>query len=161
MKFEVMSRQNARKVSFKKDIEDCIIISITDIEKDVNHFAQNLHIKGICRVQFDDVEIDEVNHITRKDAEKIIAFVNSYIDKVDKIIVHCEAGVSRSAGVCAALMLIINGDDMEIFNNPKFCPNMTCYRTILTAFFGSYDQSAGDEKIKHNIEIWRKENGLE
>lgn len=161
MKFEVLSRQNAKKMSYKQDIEDCIIISITDIDKEINKFASNPHIKNICRVQFDDVEINEPRHITRNDAEKILEFVNHYVDKIDKIVVHCEAGVSRSAGVCAALMQIINGNDSEIFNNPKFCPNMTCYRTVLTAFFGSYDQEAADEKIKRNIEIWRKENGLD
>jgi predicted protein tyrosine phosphatase len=161
MKFEVLSRQKAKKMSYNQNIDDCIIISITDIDKDINQFAPNPHIKNICRVQFDDVEIDEPRHIDRKDAEKILEFVNQYINKVDKIIVHCEAGVSRSAGVCAALMQIINGDDMDIFDNPKFCPNMTCYRTVLTAFFGSYDQEAAESKIKHNIEIWRKENGLE
>lgn len=161
MKFEVLSRQNAKRMSYKQDIEDCIIISITDIDKEINKFASNPHIKNICRLQFDDVEINEPRHITRNDAEKILEFVNHYVDKIDKIVVHCEAGVSRSAGVCAALMQIINGDDSEIFDNPKFCPNMTCYRTVLTAFFGSYDQEAADEKIKRNIEIWRKENGLD
>lgn len=161
MKFEVLSRQKAKKMSYNQNIDDCIIVSITDIDKEINHFADNPHIKNICRVQFDDVEIDGPNHISKKDAEKIIAFVNNYIDKVDKIIVHCEAGVSRSAGVCAALMQIITGDDMDIFNNPKFCPNMTCYRTILTSYFGSYNEEAADEKIKHNIKIWREANDIE
>jgi predicted protein tyrosine phosphatase len=160
MKFEVLSRQNAKKMSFKQDIDDCIIISITDIDKDINRFATNSHIKDVCRVQFDDVEIDEIGHIEKSDAEKIISFVNKYVNEVDKIIVHCEAGVSRSAGVCAALMQIINGDDMEIFNNPKFCPNMTCYRAIMTCFFGTYDQDAADEKIKCNIMAWREANDL-
>ena len=158
MKFEVMSREKAKRMSFNPNIEDCIIISITDVESEYNKFNDNSHIKAVCHIKFDDVEKGEVNCIVRKDAEKIIGFVNDYIAIVDKIIVHCEAGVSRSAGVCAALMQIINGSDSQIFDSPSYCPNMTCYRRILETYYGSYDKEAADEKIKHNIEIWCQNN---
>lgn len=161
MKFEVLSREKARKMSFKQDIEDCIIVSITDVDSQFNRFNDNPHIKGICHIKFDDVDFGEENCISNEDGQSIIAFVNKYINSVDKIIVHCEAGVSRSAGVCAALMQIINGSDMEIFDNPKFCPNMSCYRTIMETYYGSYDKEAADEKIRHNIHIWRIANDLE
>ena len=161
MKFEVLSRQNAKKLSYKQDIEDCVIVSITDVNSPYNNFAQNPHIKGVCHIKFDDVDFGEDNCIDRKDGEKIIAFVNQYVNKVDKIIVHCEAGVSRSAGVCAALMQIVNGSDMEIFGNARFCPNMSCYRTILETYYGSYDKEAADIKIRENIRLWRIANDLE
>ena len=96
-----------------------------------------------------------------QDGKKIIEFINAYVDKVNKIVVHCEAGISRSAGVCAALMQIINGNDFEVFNNPRYCPNMSCYRTVLEAYYGSYDKEAADEKIAHNIRIWRVQEGLD
>ena len=112
----------------------------------------------VLSLRFNDVESNEPNHMMRADAEAIIAFVNKYINDVSQIIVHCGAGVSRSAGVAAALMLIINNDDSPIFDNPKFCPNRCCYRTTLNAFFGSYSEEAIEEKFKHNIEVWVKEN---
>jgi hypothetical protein len=161
MKFEVLSREKARKLSFKQDIEDCVIVSITDVDSHYNSFAQNPHIKGVCHIKFDDVDFGETNCITAEDGVKIVNFINHYVGKVDKIIVHCEAGVSRSAGVCAALMQIINGSDMEIFENPKFCPNMSCYRTILETYYGSYDKEAADIKIRENIRLWRIANDLE
>ena len=69
--------------------------------------------------------------ISPDDAKKIVAFVKSWINHIELIIVHCEAGMSRSSGVCAALMLWINGDDTPIFGNAFFRPNMLCYRTVL------------------------------
>ena len=58
-------------------------------------------------------------------------------------------------------MHIINGNDNPIFDNPKFCPNMTCYRTVMESYYGSYNQKEADDKISHNIRIWREANGLD
>lgn len=161
MKFQVLSIGEAKKLSYTKDINDCIIISITNTFDEPIEFAKNPHIKGICRVVFDDVEKDEHFCITNDDGRKIVNFVNTHIDKVDEIIVHCTAGISRSAGVCAALMKIINGDDMPIFDSPKYCPNMTCYETVLRAYYGSFDKKESDYKIAHNIAVWQQENRLD
>ena len=40
-----------------------------------------------------------------------------------------------NAGVAAAIMKALFGDDWEVFDNPKYVPNMTCYRTVLDAFY--------------------------
>ena len=48
------------------------------------------------------------------------------------IVVHCEAGISRSAGVAGALSLIMNGTDEYYFK--KYLPNMFVYRKILNAY---------------------------
>ena len=161
MEFEVMSREKARKMSFNPNIPDCIIISITDTHSDRNHFAQNPHIRAVLNLKFDDVDFGENDCICSNDGIKIIDFVNKHLNHVDKIVVHCEAGVSRSAGVCAALMLIVNGDDSPIFDSARFCPNMSCYRTVLETYYGSYNKEAADEKIARNIKIWRIAEGLD
>ena len=44
------------------------------------------------------------------------------------------AGVSRSAGIGAALILIFDGSDLPVFLNGRYHPNMKCYRTILATF---------------------------
>jgi predicted protein tyrosine phosphatase len=51
---------------------------------------------------------------------------------VDVVIVHCGAGVSRSAGLAAALAKWYNGSDLEFFK-PPYAPNMLVYRTMLEA----------------------------
>lgn len=65
-------------------------------------------------------------------AEKILEFVNNYKNDVELIVVHCEVGISRSAGVASALSLIFNGTDQYYFDN--YVPNMLCYRKILNVY---------------------------
>ena len=88
-----------------------------------------------CKVKFDDVERGAANCITEADALKIVSFVAEEEKCIDKLIVHCEAGVSRSAGVAAAIMKALYDDDRPVFNNPRYVPNMTCYRTVLNVFY--------------------------
>lgn len=71
---------------------------------------------------------------TKKDAEKIYDFVLKWYDKVDLIIVHCSAGISRSAGVCAAIMKSVIGDDSPVWDNPLYHPNSLCYKLVLEEF---------------------------
>lgn len=166
-KFTVMSRAEARKTSFKQMKEKTIIVSITDVVSEKNRFNRQSNLIGVCDVKFDDVEKGGENCITKNDAMKIIDFIDRFYSEADHIIVHCEAGVSRSAGACAAIMLMYDGNDMPIFENPKFCPNMTVYRTIIEAFQekrGIPMRSAFEEEIiekeKINIEVWKKENDI-
>lgn len=171
MKFEVMNKKQARRYSFSSHEDKSIIVSISNWGEEDNsfHLGEN-NIKAILFLSFDDIEAtnDKNEHpITKEDAKRVEKFVNKYKNKVDKIIVHCEAGVSRSAGVCAAIMKALNGDDWEIFDNPRFCPNMTCYNTVLEAFIdGGYfkDEDPIEEaklKEEHNIVKWKIFNDIE
>ena len=157
MKFSVLSRPKAKAFSFKPDIDDCAIVSITDVANMPNKFYPNPHIKGVCHLHFDDVEAGELNCITEKDAKQIVNFVNRIKDKVNLIVVHCDAGVSRSAGVCAAIMNMLGRDDVKIFENPRFCPNMTCYRAVLSAAGIEMDEKTIQEKADLNLEAWKKD----
>lgn len=171
MQFQVLNRKDAKAFSFKEHDYKTAIISITDVDKIGVIFSDNPNngIRAILRLKFDDVErnfIKNQNCITKEDGEAIVNFINKNKNKVDKIIVHCEAGVSRSAGVCAAIMKAINGDDWDIFNNPRFCPNMTCYRTVLDAFdkAGYFDEDPREEiqlKEETNIIKWKEFNEID
>ena len=171
MIFSVMSREKARKFSFSKIDKKTVIISITDVDSEYNKFNRQPNIIDVCPVKFDDVEKGEENCITKQDAEKIVNFIKRYKDIAEHVIVHCEAGVSRSAGVCAALLYATTGSDMQIFDDAKYCPNMTCYRTILNACdelqYGLFEnentisENEINEKEKHNISIWKKANDLD
>lgn len=131
MNFLILSRSNAKKFSYKKQEKPYIIISITDIASEKVVFNKSSYLKSVLRLNFDDVDTECDNAISDADAEKIVNFVTAWKNEVDLIVVHCEAGVSRSAGVCAALMLWLNDSDEPIFTNPFYKPNMKCYRTVL------------------------------
>ena len=55
----------------------------------------------VLRLEFDDVSIrgDHLHGITPNQAGQVIAFLDAVQDMVERIVVHCLAGVSRSAGV--------------------------------------------------------------
>ena len=57
--------------------------------------------------------------------------IPQFISDGSYVIVHCDAGISRSSGVAAAILKAKTGDDSQIFNSPKYRPNMRCYRIIL------------------------------
>jgi predicted protein tyrosine phosphatase len=85
-------------------------------------------------LQFQDVNEGQRDQITEEDAMQIVAFVMDIKEAVNNLIVHCEAGVSRSAGVAAAIQKYLTGDDTSIFSDKRYYPNMTCYRYVLEAF---------------------------
>lgn len=153
MEFLVMSRSEAAKYSSELT-KRTLIISITDVGSSHNDFALNKNIVDILHLQFDDVEIPDKNCISPADAEQIVKFVNAHLDETQCILVHCEAGICRSAGVAAALMLILIGNDDGIFKNAKYCPNRSCYRLVLDAYYGGYENDAIADKFKQNIKLW-------
>jgi protein-tyrosine phosphatase len=67
---------------------------------------------------------------TDDQAKQIVEFVKGNSDTAT-ILVNCEAGVSRSAAVAAALAKFFNGDDTLMFK--KSCPNMFVFRKMLNA----------------------------
>lgn len=165
MEFIVLSRENAADFSYRVK-KDCVFISITDPELCKNDFAKNPHIKAILRLAFDDVDgfqdkmFSTDQPMTLTQAKEIANFVLEWKDKVDLIVVHCEAGISRSAGVCAAIMKYLTNDDMPIFNNCYFCPNMFCYRLVLNAFMCPIDETEIQDKEEYNTRIWKIYHGI-
>lgn len=142
---EVMNRQQARKFTYESHDFSTIIISITDVESNPNSFKHDKSngVVAICPIKFDDVNRGSINCITKEDARKIARFVMRHINTqkcVDHVLVHCEAGKSRSAGVAAAILKFYYGNDMQIYGNPKYTPNSTCYSMVLEAFYDCEDE---------------------
>src|SRR5574343_1552298 len=63
-------------------------------------------------------------------AVQILKFVEEVNEKIDLLVVACEAGISRSAGCAAALEKIYLGTD-DIFMSTKYYPNHLIYRTLM------------------------------
>ena len=140
---EVMSRAKALEFSFGAHEERIAVVSISDMDKESPELFNNPD-NGMFRqfrVHFDDVDIGQPNCITDEQAGTIAEFVFEIRNEADKIVVHCEAGISRSAGVAAAVMKFLNGDDWGVFDSPRFRPNMTCYRKVLNALHVYSDKS--------------------
>jgi len=149
MKVEVMSRAQMTQYCKQPHSETALWISITDpyslYEDDLSWGGEN-GIKYCCPLAFVDADhvIDESSgvpasirkHLNEglmcdEDALMIVIAIRSCVLDVDKIIVQCDAGRSRSAGVAAAIKKYFDGDDTQFFDDPYYRPNMLCYRKTL------------------------------
>lgn len=129
----VMNRTDAIRYSYRPHEEQSVVISIsTPFDRHGEKIYPSLYNKivAVLPLLFDDVDGGK-DCMTAEDAQKIATFVKRHEGK--KIIVHCDAGVSRSAGIAAAILKHYTGDDRKIFDSPRYCPNMLCYRLTLNA----------------------------
>ena len=175
MILEIMSKEKAVEYSFEQHNSSSAILSIdktyaeftfteqykfSDDENDLPSISNNLTngIAAHCIVYFNDVEAGMPNCIKDDDANKIVIFVREVVGKVDKLIIHCEYGVSRSAGVAAAILKHFSGNDLLIWGNPRYQPNITCYRKVMAAFNEVIEEQELNEKITLNRSLGFKNN---
>lgn len=144
MCIDIMSRREACWYCEEPHDETCAMISISDprMGYDSAPFcSQENNVVEILRLQFSDADqpgLDVYGNETGiedlmsdDDARRVAEFVAKY--REHNIIVHCDAGFSRSAGVAAAITKYLTGDDSKIFNSQMRHPNMWCYRKTLEA----------------------------
>ena len=140
-----MSRQDAVKYCQDKHKKQSIIISISDpnIKYDAAPFcSQQNNVTAILPLCFSDaagpgkdvygIDVEESDMMSDEDALKVAKLVRANRDK--RIIVHCDAGISRSAGVGAAIAQFFNGDARLFFESGQYDPNMWCFTKMMTAF---------------------------
>lgn len=138
MQVTVMSRKNALKYFMhltREEKENIACISITGMEDEP--VSKWHYPKTTLFLTFDDVDRADGDEIpmSHYEANQIAFFVKGIAkdESINSLIVHCEAGMSRSAGVAAAIMKYLFGTDEAIFGIPSYRPNMLCYRRTLEA----------------------------
>ena len=141
--------------------EDFILISITNPWSRHIRIPTNKHCKGILRLRFHDTAQKHRGkvHFRHRHAQRIKRFVLRH--DTDLIICQCRAGISRSAGVGAALAKYYNLDVEEYFTTGGYVPNLLVFRTLLEAF----GIGIGDDEIaqyrRQFINRFREKAGLE
>jgi len=140
----VMSRQAAVQYCHDRHREPSVIISISDphMTYDEGPFrTEENRVEAILPLCFCDAEepgkdvygidVGEEDLMREEDAKKAARFVLENRGK--RIIVHCDAGISRSAGVGAAIANYFTGDARVFFDSGRYEPNMLCYTRMTTA----------------------------
>jgi len=138
-RYKIMSYDRCAKYCSQKHDKTSIIISIVTYEGDLKNqikITSENNVKDILYLKFCDENIEDNPNdcMQQYQADEVADFVNKWYGKVDTIIVHCEGGISRSAGVCAAIMRVKEGSDTHIFRSSSKSPNITCYLRTLKAF---------------------------
>ncbi len=107
-------------------------ISITD-PGSADARLQTKHRKAVLRLKFHDLDRPWLGYeeglFTPAMAKQVIAFVETWTPKVDLLLCHCEAGISRSAATAAFVSRILTGEDAEYFK--RAIPNKLVYRTLM------------------------------
>ena len=114
--------------------EKMAIVSITGKTHYTPHprFRQYPNVLSFLNVEFDDV--DSGHTAAPEQIEEIAQFIQNAIKlPIDSLYVHCDAGISRSAGAIAAIGKWLNGDDDFIFGSTLYYPNMFVYRHLMEA----------------------------
>lgn len=137
----VLSRMNAERLSYTDYLSDKVIISIrTPGDEKAEFDRNNKTIKDILYLEFYDINYNSheifkgYEPMSDEDAVKIRDFVLKWKDEVDTTWVHCDAGISRSAGVAAGILEALGEDNSYIFDSKMYFPNLLCYRKMLNAF---------------------------
>ncbi|MFI5340708.1 MAG: hypothetical protein ACHQ7N_12830 [Candidatus Methylomirabilales bacterium] len=87
-------------------------------------------------------------------AAQVAAFVEQWRDDVSRIVVHCEAGISRSCAVASALALYFTGDDTR--ERQSGCPNALVYKLMTEALKveGAADVCAKGRAVRTMGHVW-------
>lgn len=80
-------------------------------------------------------------------AQQIIDFVDRWWGNVDWILVHCEAGRSRSPAIAAAIDYIWNGREASLPYFQQYDPNHFVFKTMLETKFGPHSEMSNDAKV--------------
>jgi predicted protein tyrosine phosphatase len=68
---------------------------------------------------------------SEQDAHRVLDFVKTVWNRIDLLMVHCEAGISRSPAIAAAVSRVYLGDDGPFTLHHLYEPNPLVYRTVL------------------------------
>lgn len=129
MVIEVLSREDAEKrASFVG--EKTGIVSITSPSDEIPSFSGNNNIVGVFRMVFDDSSEEKRSSVSprKNEFDGLRAFADRMCDEGVKIlIVHCGAGISRSAGAACAIAEYLNIED-TVFGRQDLVPNHLVYQ---------------------------------
>jgi predicted protein tyrosine phosphatase len=109
-----------------------VVISITSAPGDVARIPASPLTRAILRLSFADADVAHDASLVLFDgrrAREVAAFVRAHREHVALIVVHCDAGLSRSPAVAAAITKWLGEDDSPWF--ARYRPNMLVYRTLL------------------------------
>ncbi len=112
--------------------DDTAIVSFADTEDDFIDFPKNINV---LKIPFSDIRphctVEEHYYKLLPEAPKIAEFVDSNLKMNKNIICQCDYGVSRSAGLAAAIMEHYKHEGIKVFANYRYTPNQFVFNKVL------------------------------
>lgn len=98
-----------------------LIVSITSRADDLARLPTNEHTLEVVRLSFLDVDAASAGAMTTDDARAILAAFDRHRGALERVVAHCDAGMSRSPAVAIALARRAGEDDAELVR--RYRPN--------------------------------------
>jgi predicted protein tyrosine phosphatase len=138
---------------FRDDYLDVLEVRFADVTTEGWKYIVE-HDQDLIEVQL--AEGHAMWPMAERHAKAITDFVDSVADKVELLVVHCDAGVSRSSAtaiaICEQYQLL---DDLRfIQNSPKYRPNLTV-RDMLRK---QWEPEGQEERQKLYDRLFNKDN---
>jgi len=112
------------------------VVSISDDASDFPVVPSACDCRDVLRLHFEDIETSfdafggkPPKAFTADQAREVAAFVGRLPGDIDSLVFQCEAGISRSAGMAAAVARWLGQDDLRFFRD--HLPNRLVYRLML------------------------------
>lgn len=147
---EVRSRQFAK--TFKSEVPwAAISVSTKSDDFAVLPTENRVGLLQLCfwdiaNPKFEDIEGFDDKLFSKEQAKQVLEFVAQYWESVECFLVHCEAGISRSPAIAAAIEYIYHGKAASLPYFNRFTPNGFVYKTLLEQFYGQHSVAADDAK---------------
>ena len=123
-----------RKLNNHEIGDDTAIVSFADSEDEFINFPKNTNV---LKIPFSDIRpyttVEEHYANLLPEAPKIAEFIDANLKKNRNIICQCDYGVSRSAGLAAAIMEHYKREGIKVFADYRYTPNQFVFNKVLTA----------------------------
>ena len=120
---------------------------------------QTAESERILRLCFQDITDGRCSDAFQKEhAKQIVSFFERIAGKedIDCVFVCCDAGISRSPAIAAALMREQGQNDDCIWSDAEYDPNPLVYRRLCHAFRHPVTSSELRKKLRLNRIAWHK-----
>ena len=136
----VLSRKFAKEFTCDKP---WAAISVSTTMGDFPELSEQNRL-GLLRLCFWDIsnpsnrqlEADDPKLFSYEQANQVLEFVDEHWDKIDTLLVHCEAGLSRSPAIASAIISIKYGEGSDVEWFKRFNLNRLVYQRIIEEFHG-------------------------
>lgn len=123
-----------RKLNNHEIGDDTAIVSFADSEDEFINFPKNTNV---LKIPFSDIRpyttVEEHYANLLPEAPKIAEFIDTNLKKNRNIICQCDYGVSRSAGLAAAIMEHYKHEGIKVFADYRYTPNQFVFNKVLAA----------------------------
>lgn len=162
IEIKVMSKSYASR--FRSD-KPWAVISVSTHRSEFARLSEDNRV-GLLQLSFHDIANERISQtdayrgllFTKEQAKEVLDFVKEVLPQIEILLVHCEAGMSRSPAIAAAIAHVLWGPEADKVYFDKYIPNSFVYKTLLEVHYDNDEEKVEAFSRKAEERIY-DENG--